>query len=172
MSYTKTCLTCQQDKMERQKAAGLLQPLPVPTRPWESVSLYFVTSLPKVGDFGCIVVVVDRFSKYATFIPAPKHCSAEETARFFFKHVVKYWGIPQSIISDRDTRFTGNFWAELFKLLGSQLDFSSSYHPQTDGQTERFNGLLEEYLRNFVNANQKNWAQLLDVAQFCFNSKK
>lgn len=172
MDYTKTCLTCQQDKTERAKIAGLLQPLPTPKRPWESVSLDFISNLPKVGDLSTILVIVDRFSKYTTFIPAPKYCSAEEAARLFFKHIVKYWGVPQSIVSDRDSRFTGTFWSELFKLLGLSLDMSSSYHPQTNGQTERFNGLLEEYLRHFVNANQRNWVQLLDVAQFCFNSQK
>ncbi|GMP96988.1 hypothetical protein CsSME_00045408 [Camellia sinensis var. sinensis] len=152
--------------------AGLLEPLPVPKRPWESVSLDFITGLPKVGDIGTILNIVDRFSKYATFIAAPKYVSAEETAQLLFKHIVKYWGVPKSIVSDRDTRFVGNFWTELFKLLGSQLNTSSSYHPETDGQTERFNCMLEEYLRHFVNANQRNWVQLLDVAQLCFNSQK
>ncbi|KAK8663978.1 hypothetical protein V6N13_083783 [Hibiscus sabdariffa] len=172
MDYTRTCLICQQDKVDRRKASGLLEPLPVPARPWESVALDFIVSLPRVGDLGSIIVVVDRFSKYATFIPAPKYCSAEVTAQLVFKHVVKYWGVPQNIVSDRDGRFTGNFWRELFRLLGSQLNLSSSYHPQTDGQTERLNGLLEEYLRHFIQANQKEWPQLLDVAQLSFNSQK
>ena len=170
--YTRTCLICQQDKVERRRTPGLLEPLPVPSRPWESVSLDFITSLPKTGDLTGILVIIDRFSKYATFVPVSKYCSAEETARLFFRNVVKYWGVPQNIVSDRDGRFTGSFWTELFNLLGSQLNISSSYHPQTDGQTERFNGMLEEYLRHFVNANQKNWPQLLDVAQFCFNARK
>ncbi|WCJ29454.1 Transposon Tf2-6 polyprotein [Euphorbia peplus] len=170
--YTKTCLICQQDKVERKKAAGLLQPLPVPSRPWESVSLDFITCLPRVDEFDSILVVVDRFSKYGTFIPMPKYSSAETTARAFFKGVVKYWGIPKSIVSDRDGRFVGSFWSELFRLLGSNLAMSTSYHPQTDGQTERFNSMLEEYLRHFVNASLRNWTSLLDVAQFCFNSQK
>ncbi|KAK3025434.1 hypothetical protein RJ639_042160 [Escallonia herrerae] len=84
----------------------------------------------------------------------------------------RYWGMPQDIVSDRDSRFTGNFWTELFKLFGSQLSMSSSYHPESDGQTERFNSMLEEYLRHFVSATQKNWVKLLDVAQLCFNSCK
>ncbi|KAJ7961417.1 Retrotransposon protein, putative, Ty3-gypsy subclass [Quillaja saponaria] len=172
VNYSKTCLICQQDKVERKKIAGLLEPLPVPTRPWESVSLDFITSLSRVGDLSTILVVVDRFSKYATFIPAPKYCSAEDTAQLFFKYVVKYWGVPKNIVSDRDTRFTGTFWSELFNLLGSQLNISSSYHPQTDGQTERFNGMLEEYLRHFASVNQRNWPKLLDTAQFCFNAQK
>ncbi|KAL4383104.1 hypothetical protein GQ457_15G008210 [Hibiscus cannabinus] len=136
-AYVKTCLVCQQDKVEAGKPMGLLQPLPIPERPWESISMDFIIGLPKVDDFSSIMVVVDRFSKYATFIPASKVCPAEEAARLFLKHVVKYWGVPKKIVSDRDTRFTGRFWTELFKLLGSNLNFSTSFHPQTDGQTER-----------------------------------
>jgi hypothetical protein len=86
--------------------------------------------------------------------------------------VVKYWGLPRSIISDRDPRFTGRLWTELFKLLGSDLHFSTSFHPQTDGQTERVNALLECYLRHFVSANQRDWAKLLDVAQFSYNLQR
>ncbi|KAK3039214.1 hypothetical protein RJ639_027918 [Escallonia herrerae] len=96
--YVNTCLTCQLDKVESKKKAGLLQLLPVPKRPWESVSLDFITSLPKVEDLGTILVVVDRFSKYASFIATPKYCSAEYTTQLFFKYVVKYWGMPQDIV--------------------------------------------------------------------------
>ncbi|XP_039015947.1 uncharacterized protein LOC120146474 [Hibiscus syriacus] len=92
MDYTKRCLICQQDKVDRQRTVGLLEPLPVPARPWESISLDFISRLPRVGDLGSILVVVDRFSKYATFIPASKYCSAEETAKLVFKHVVKILG--------------------------------------------------------------------------------
>ncbi|RVW43718.1 Transposon Tf2-11 polyprotein [Vitis vinifera] len=123
----------------------------------------------KSEDNGSIIVVVDRFSKYATFIAAPIDCTAEETTRLFLKHVVKYWGLPKYIINDRDPRFIGKFWTELFKLMGLELHFSTSFHPQTDGQTERLNDLLKLYLRHFVSANQKDWAQLLDIAQFSYN---
>ncbi|KAL0422585.1 UNVERIFIED_CONTAM: Transposon Tf2-11 polyprotein [Sesamum latifolium] len=102
----------------------------------------------------------------------PKHVTAEGTAHLFFKHIVKYWGLPRDIVSDRDSRFTGVFWTELFKILGSKLSMSSSYHPQSDGQTERFNSMLEEYLRHFVRGTQKDWVKLLDVAQLCFNAQK
>ncbi|KAL0381912.1 UNVERIFIED_CONTAM: Transposon Tf2-11 polyprotein, partial [Sesamum latifolium] len=141
-TYVRTCLICQQDKADHQKKAG------------------------------SIIVVVDRLSKYATFIAAPKHVTAEGTAHLFFKHIVKYWGLPRDIVSDRDSRFTGVFWTELFKILGSKLSMSSSYHPQSDGQTERFNSMLEEYLRHFVRGTQKDWVKLLDVAQLCFNAQK
>ncbi|KAK2976416.1 hypothetical protein RJ640_007454 [Escallonia rubra] len=138
----------------------------------ESVSLDFITSFPKVEDLGTILVV-DRFSKYVSFNAAPKYCSAEETASILqICGEVLGWGMPQDIVSDWDSRFTGNFWTELFKLFGSQLSMSSSYHPELDGQIERFNSMLEEYLGHFINTTQKNWVKLLDVAQLCFNSQK
>ncbi|KAI5652974.1 hypothetical protein M9H77_30161 [Catharanthus roseus] len=159
-------------RLEQNAPPGLLDPLPIPKRPWESVSMDFITSLPKSEGFGSIIVVVDRFSKYATFIPAPTDCTAEETARLFLKNVVKLWGVPSNIVSDRDPRFTGRFWTELFKLLGSDLNFPTSFHPQSDGQTERINALLELYLRHYVSANQRDWAKLLDVAQFSYNLQR
>ncbi|KAJ4728107.1 Retrotransposon protein, putative, Ty3-gypsy subclass [Melia azedarach] len=171
-AYVKTCLVCQQDKVEQKQPAGLLQPLPVPEHPWECITMDFISTLPKSEGCGSIMVVVDKLSKYGTFIAAPRDCTAEEAARLFFKHVVKYWGLPRNIISDKDPRFTGKFWRELFKLMGSDLHFSTSFHPQTDGQTERVNALLELYLRHFVSANQRDWAKLLDVAQFSYNLQR
>ena len=171
-AYVKTCLVCQQDKVEQHTPAGLLEPLPIPERPWESISMDFIVGLPASEGCQWIFVVVDRYSKYATFIPAPKECSAEQAANLFFKNIIKYWGLPRSIVSDRDARFTGRFWTELFKLMGSELNFSTSFHPQSDGQTERVNSLLELYLRHYVCANQRDWATLLDVAQFSYNLQK
>ena len=146
-----------------------MEPLPIAERPWDGFTMDFIIGLPKLEDNGSIIVVVDRFSKYATFIAAPIDCTAEETTRLFLKHVVKYWGLPKYIINDRDPRFIGKFWTKLFKLMGLELRFSTSFHPQTDGQTERLNDLLKLYLRHFVSANQKDWAQLLDIAQFSYN---
>jgi archaellum component FlaC len=171
-TYVRTCLVCQQDKIEQKLPGGLLDPLPVPDQPWDVITMDYITALPKSEGFKSIIVIVDRFSKYATFIPATKDCTAEETARLLFKYVVKYWGLPKNIVSDRDPRFTGKLWTELFKLLGTDLHFSSSFHPQTDGQTERVNALLECYLRHFVSANQQNWAKLMDIAQFSYNLQK
>ncbi|RVW71430.1 Retrovirus-related Pol polyprotein from transposon 17.6 [Vitis vinifera] len=162
----------QHDPVEQRQPRGLLEPLPIAKRPWDSVTMDFIIGLPKSEDSGSIIVVVDRFSKYATFIAAPTDCMAEETTRLFLKHVVKYWGLPKFIISDHDMRFTGKFWTELFKLMGSELHFSTSFHPQTDGQTERVNALLELYMRHFVSANQKDWANLLDIAQFSYNLQR
>ncbi|RVW96773.1 Retrovirus-related Pol polyprotein from transposon 17.6 [Vitis vinifera] len=125
----------QMDKTKRKKAAGLLQPLPIPERPWENTSMDFITGFPKVRDFKSVFVVVDRFSKYAVFIPALDACPAEEAAKLFFSNVVKHFGLPKDIVNDRDARFTGRFWVELFRLLGSELKFSTANHPQTDGSS-------------------------------------
>ena len=95
----------------------------------------FIVALPKSEGFGSIMVIMDRFTKYATFVPTSADCKVDEAARLFFKNVVKLWGLPKSIISDRDPRFTGKFWRELLKLLGTDLNFSTSFHPQSDGQT-------------------------------------
>ncbi|RVW61382.1 Transposon Ty3-I Gag-Pol polyprotein [Vitis vinifera] len=171
-AYVRTCLVCQQDKVEQRQPKDLLEPLPIAERPWDSVTMDFIIGLPKLEDNDSIIVVMDKFSKYATFIAAPTDCTAEETTRLFLKHVVKYWGLPKFIISDRDPRFIGKFWTELFKLMGSELHFSTSFHPQTDRQTERVNALLELYLRHFVSTNQKDWAKLLDIAQFSYNLQR
>ncbi|CAL2233765.1 unnamed protein product [Prunus armeniaca] len=143
-SFVRTCLVCQQDKTLQKQPGRLPEPLPVSTRSWESLSIDFIVSLPKSERYGSILVLVDKFTKYATFIPTPADCNADKAARLFLKHVVKYWGIPKSIISDRDTRFT-------------------------DGQTERVNALLGLYLRHYVSANQRDWTKLLDVDQLSYN---
>ncbi|KAG6480490.1 hypothetical protein ZIOFF_063990 [Zingiber officinale] len=171
-AYVKTCLVCQQDKTERKKEAGLLQPLPIPEKPWVSVSMDFISGFPKVDGMSSIMVVVDRFSKYAIFIAAPSACPSDVAAELFYRHVVKFFGLPNDIVSDRDTRFTGRFWTALFNMMGTDLKFSTANHPQTDGQTERINHVLEEYLRHYVTASQKNWLGLLDSAQFCYNLHK
>lgn len=108
--YVKTCLVCQQDKTERRKEAGLLEQLPILERPWMSLSMDYIVNLPKVDNCRSIIVVVDRFSKYATFISAPHVVSAETTAKLFFKNIIKLWGIPLDIVSDKDARFTRRFW--------------------------------------------------------------
>ncbi|KAL0320232.1 UNVERIFIED_CONTAM: Transposon Ty3-I Gag-Pol polyprotein [Sesamum radiatum] len=106
------------------------------------------------------------------FMAALNACPAETAAELFFKNVTKYFGVPQNIVSERDTRFTGRFWTVFFNMLGTELKFSTANHPQTDGQTERVNALLEDYIRHYVAASQQNWMDLLDVAQFSYNLHK
>jgi len=170
--YVRTCLVCQQDKTLRQREAGLLQPLPIPEKPWVSVSMDFIVGFPKVDGMNTIMVVVDRFTKYTVFMAAPMVCTAEVATELFYRNVVKYFGVPSNIVSDRDVRFTDRFWTALFNMMGTRLKFSTANHLETDGQTERINALLEEYLRHYVTAIQLNWLELLDSAQFCYNLQK
>ena len=116
--------------------------------------------------------MVDCFSKYVVFVPTKIPCGSERTTELFFKNILKYWGMPLSMVSNRDPHFTSRFWTTLFKLVETELLMSSSYHPQTDGQTDRINALLEDYLRHYVTADQKNWHELLDIAQFSYNIQK
>nr|XP_019066969.1 uncharacterized protein LOC109119103 [Solanum lycopersicum] len=148
--YVRTCLICQQDKVETKVPGGLLEPLPIAKKPWDSVTMDFITCLPNSKRIGNIMVVVDRFSKYARFNARTASCKAKEEARIFLRDVIKYWGIPKHVIKDRDPQFALSFWRELFSRLGSELHFLTSFNPQTDGQTERINVLLECYLRHYV----------------------
>ncbi|KAL9258353.1 Transposon Ty3-G Gag-Pol polyprotein-like protein [Drosera capensis] len=123
------------DMIPAHKNDGLLESLPIPSRSWESVFMDFISTIPKSKGI-TIIVVVDRFIKYASLIPTPTDYKANETILPFLKNMVKYWGFPRSIVSDRDPRETSKFWMELFKRLGTDLNFSTNFHPQTDGQTE------------------------------------
>ena len=114
--------------------------------------------------------MVDRFTKYAQFIPIKHPYTANTIARAVFDNVVKLHGLPKTIVSDRDKIFTSTFWKELFRLMGTQLLFSSAYHPQTDGQTERVNQCLEMYLRCVVYEDPKQWKQLLSQVEFWYNT--
>lgn len=168
--HIRECGVCQQTKHETCKPAGLLHPLPIPTRPWSAVSMDFVNGLPTSQRLDTVMVVVDKLTKYVHFIGLSHPYSAANVAALFAQNVLKLHGMPASIVSDRDPVFTAKFWTELFKLQGVQLAMSSAYHPQTDGQTEVVNKCLEQYLRSFSADRPTEWLDWLYLAKFWFNT--
>ena len=148
--FVAQCMDCQSVKYETKRVAGLLCPLPVPHRPWDDLSLDFIVGLPPYHGHTVILVVVDRFSKGIHLGMLPTAHTAHSVACLFMDIVGKIHGMPRSLVSDRDPLFVSRFWPELFRLSGTQLRMSSAYHPQSDGQTEVLNRVIEQCLRSFV----------------------
>jgi hypothetical protein len=168
--FIKGCEVCQRHKVESLTPRGLLQPLPVPERIWEEISMDFVDGLPNSRGKTTIFVVVDRLSKYAHFVAISHPYSAISVAQVFFENIFKLHGMPKSIVCDRDPAFTSHFWKELFQLQGTSFNFSSAYHPQTDGQTEVVNRTMEMYLRCFTSSQPKEWCKWLAWAEYSYNT--
>ena len=148
--FVRECSICQQAKVDHVLPAGLLQPLLIPQQIWEDIAMDFIVQLPASQGFSTILVVVDRLSKFGYFIPMKADFNSKLVAEAFINNIVKIHGFPKTIVSDRDRVFISSFWQQLFKAQGTTLAMSSSYHPQSDGQTENLNKTLEMYLRCFV----------------------
>ncbi|TQD77792.1 hypothetical protein C1H46_027665 [Malus baccata] len=169
--YVSRCIVCQQVKAERKKPFGRLQPLPVPQWKWENITMDFVYKLPRTQNgFDGIWVVVDRLTKSAHFIPVREKYSLNKLAQLFISKIVKYHGVPVNIISDRDPRFTSKFWTAFQEALGTRLLYSTAYHPQTDGQSERTIQTLEDMLRSSVMQFGDSWHDRLDLMEFAYNN--
>jgi hypothetical protein len=149
-----------------------MQPLATPPKRWKHVTMDLITCLPKTKHgHDAIMVVVDRLTKMVHFAPTTTSVTAPELAKLFFNTVYRYHGLPNTIVSDRDPRFTSLFWQSLFKHnLGTKLTMSTSNHPQTDGQTERANRTLEEMLRPYVNLHTDDWDDHLTAVEFAYNN--
>lgn len=169
-NYVQTCNICQQAKPERVNYPGLLQPLPTPEGAWHTITMDFIDGLPQSRKFNCILVIVDKFTRYAHFLPLQHPFTAAKVALSFLDNIYKLHGLPKIIISDRDPVFTSKFWKELFQNIGTELRMSTPYHPQTDGQTERVNQCVETYLRCFIHAYPKRWSYWLSLAEFWYNN--
>jgi hypothetical protein len=169
--YVLKCLTCQQVKAEHQHPAGLLQNITIPEWKWERVTMDFVTGLPLTPrKKDSIWVIVDRLTKVAHFLPVRKDYSLEKLAELYVNEIVRLHGVPSSIISDRDPRFTSRFWGKLQAALGTKLHFSTAFHPQTDGQSERVIQILEDMLRACVIEFEGSWEKYLPLAEFAYNN--
>lgn len=172
----RSCQVCQRVKAKRHKPYGLLQSLPQPPRPWSEISMDFVTGLPEVKNpdgtlrFDAILVVVDRYSKMARYIPCRKTITSQELAVVLWEEVFKTFGCPDGIVSDRGSVFTSEFYSALCFYLHSKQRLSTAYHPQTDGQTERQNQALEHYLRTYCA--KSDWSKRLFFAEYVYNNSK
>ncbi|GJU45561.1 putative reverse transcriptase domain-containing protein [Tanacetum coccineum] len=170
-TYVSKCLTHAKVKAECQKRSGLLVQPEIPVWKWENITMDFVTKLPKTpSGQDTIWVIVDRLTKSAHFLPMKETDSMEKLTRQYLKEVVSRHGVPILIIYDRDSKFTSHFWKSLNKALGTQLDMSTAYHPQTDGQSERTIKILEDMLRTCVIDFEKGWDRHLPLVEFSYNN--
>src|ERR1700694_3651179 len=171
--YVGSCHDCQRNKNPRHAPHGLLQPMELHYKPWQTVAMDFITDLPLSNGCDSIWVMVDPFTEMAHFVPLKSGEKETEDLIKIFARV--YWrahGVPLDIISDRDSRLTAHLWKDFLKLVGIKSRMSTAFHPQTDGQTERLNQILEIYLRAFVNYEMSNWEDLLPMAEFAYNNTK
>ena len=169
-------MTCKRSKPSNQKPYGLLNPLPVPGMPWESIGVDFVGPLPESknrdGVFDNITVIICLLTSMVHLVPGRINYNAKQIAELMFEAVYKLHGLPKNIISDRDVLFTSTFWAHLNKLIGTQLKMSSAYHPETDGSTERANRTITQMLRQCIGTKQTDWVSKLPSVEFAINSAR
>jgi hypothetical protein len=169
--FVSTCVACQRNKARCHKPYGLLHPLPVPEKPWRTVTFDFIVKLPKTSRGNdSICVFVDKLTKLIHFVAYKEEVSAKKSAELYVDHVFRLHGLSCEFITDRDPRFTSAFWQEITVLLGTRSVMSSSFHPQTDGQTESVNQTLKTYLQFFVSVGLNDWNTLLSRAEFAQNA--
>ena len=170
LDFVTTCPQCQIAKPRHTKPYGQIMPLQPPEDVWQDISIDLIVSLPLSLNFDAIFVVVDRFSKMSHFIPTTTTVTTPQLAQLFLDNIVRLHGFPRSIVSDRDSKFLSHFWQELFSIVDTTLRFSTANHPQTDGQTERTNRTLEQYLRIFARFKSAQWATFLSLAEIAYNN--
>ena len=170
--YVRTCDVCQRMKVPRHRPYGALSSLPITKSPWKEISMDFITGLPpskyKGVVYDAILVIVDRFTKMVRYIPTTTTVDASQLAELFHTEIVCRYGMPDGIVSDRGSVFTSDFWSAICYHSKIKKRLSTAFHPQTDGQTERQNQVLEHYLRVFADEKQTNWAGLLSMAEYAY----
>jgi len=171
VQFVAKCLECQRVKADRFHPPGLLQPHDIPTSKWEVISMDFVVGLPLTSQrHNAILVIVDKLTKSTHFILVRDTYDVTDVARVFVNEVIRLHELPTKIISDRDSRLTSGFWTSLQSALGTQLNLSTAYHPETNGQTKRVNQVLEDMLRMYVMDNQTQWERCLPLVEFAYNN--
>ncbi|CDJ63804.1 hypothetical protein ENH_00052380 [Eimeria necatrix] len=169
-AYVESCTHCRASKSINQKPAGLLQQLLIPSRRWAHVSLDFITDLPlTTTGHDSILVMVDSLSKMAHFVPAKKSFTAADTVELLADRLIRDHGFPEVLISDRDPRFQSDLWNQLCRRFNIKRCMPSSYHPQSDGQTERVNRTLEQMLRTYIRSDEREWERLLPALELAYN---
>ena len=169
--YIEGCDQCQRMNNRAEMPAGKLRPNQVPERPWQYISVDFIMKLQISKGHDSILVVYDRFLKMSHFMAMTEKTTAEGLTKLFRDYIWKLHGLPESVILDRGPQFIAGLTRELNKILGIETKLSTAYHPETDGQMERTNQELEQYLRMYINHRQNNWAEWLVTAEFAFNNK-
>lgn len=168
--FVNTCDVCQKTKPRRHAPVGLLQPIPIPSQPFEVIMMDFIPKLPLSNGFDNILVIFDKLTKYTIFIPTTVKINEVEMARLFFKHVIMKFGIPHQIILDRDTRWHRDFWKEICRLMGMKRSLTTSYHLQADRQMEVMNQGLEISICAYISPEQDDWSDLLNVLALSYNT--
>jgi len=170
-SYVQSCQSCQKNKPINHAPYGRLQPVEIPDTPWLHINLDFFGPFPatKSGHSYCMSVT-DRLTRMAHFVPCTRNVTGKEAATLFAQHIFRLHGLPQKLVSDKDPRFTSDFWQQLFKILGSKLAMSTAFHPQTDGLAERIHRTIETMLRHYVDAKHEDWDEKLYVLEFAYNN--
>jgi hypothetical protein len=163
-------LECQKVKAEHRHPASLLQPLPILEWKWEVITMDFITKLPITNKkHASIMVVVDILTKDAHFVPVKLTHKETNIADVYMKAISRLHGIPKTIVSNRDPKFTSKFWKGLFNGFGTNLNFSTTYHPESDGQTKRVNQVIEDMLRMYVMDKPSKWEDYLHLVEFAYN---
>jgi hypothetical protein len=170
-AHVAMCDVCQRVKAEHQRPTGLLHPLKIPERKWEEIGMDFIVGLPRTpAGYDSIWVIVDRLTKVAHFILVKTTYSGAKLAELYMARIVCLHGVPKKIVPDRGSQFTSRYWKKLHESLDTRLNFSSAYHPQTDGQTERTNQVLEDMLRACALKHGGSWDKSLPYAEFSYNN--
>ena len=168
--FCATCDACQRSKPSNKLPAGKHHPLPIPTKPWDSIGMDFIGPFPEAKGFNYLWVVICRMTSMVHLIPVHTTMTAVQLSWIYKREIVRLHGLPNSIVSDRDSKFTSKWWRELHRVLGAKLLMSTSFHPQTDGQTERANRNIGQIFRAVVRHDQKDWVDRVDLTEFAINA--